>query len=104
MLKIYHDSKISNFNRCHICFALGKVSEDLEEYDKAFKYFSEGNALRKKILRYDIDQDIEFFNALRLCYSRFMGKSVEIDHSSQSVKPIFIVPHLCKIRSPPYSS
>ena len=91
MCKVYHDSNISDLDRCHICFALGKVSEDLGEYDKAFKFLSEGNTLRKKYLSYEINHDIEFFKALRLSYSSFMGKSLEANYSAQSVTPIFIV-------------
>ena len=89
MLDLYLDSNISDFDRAHLCFALGKASEDLE-YDKAF-FFSEGNALRKKFLCYDITKDIDLFNEIRLSYSSFMDKSVKLEFSTESHMPIFIV-------------
>ena len=91
MLDLYLDSNISDFERAHLCFALGKASEDLEEYDKAFNFFSEGNALRKKSLCYDITKDIDLFNEIRLSYSSFMDKSVKLEFSTESHMPIFIV-------------
>lgn len=91
MFDLYLDSNISDFDRAHLCFALAKASEDLREYGKAFEFFSEGNALRKKFLCYDITKDIDLFNEIRLSYSSFMDKSCKLEFSTESHMPIFIV-------------
>ena len=91
MLDLYLDPSTPDFDRCHLCFALGKASEDLREHDKAFKFFSEGNALRKKFSSYDISQDIALFDEIRQSYLGFMDKSFEFECSPRSLKPIFIV-------------
>ena len=43
--KIYLDENISDEQRCHINFALAKIYEDLENFEKAFQHLSEGNAI-----------------------------------------------------------
>jgi hypothetical protein len=48
MHALYCDPAISEENRCHICFALAKASEDLQDCATAFQFYAEGNALRKK--------------------------------------------------------
>lgn len=52
--ELYLDEEISEEQLCHINFALAKASEDSEDFDQAFTHYSEGNALRKKLLNYDI--------------------------------------------------
>jgi tetratricopeptide (TPR) repeat protein len=53
MKALYRDSDFAEDQRCHICFALAKASEDLEDFASAFQFYAEGNALRKKPLGYD---------------------------------------------------
>ena len=53
MQALYRDTATSEKNRCHICFALAKATEDLEDYATAFQFYAEGNALRKKQLGYE---------------------------------------------------
>jgi len=65
MEKLYAGTNISNEDRCHLCFALAKSSKDLGNLEEAFRYLKEGNALRKKILNYDIVQDEELFSRIR---------------------------------------
>ena len=35
--------------------------EDLGEFDKSFAHLTEGNAIRKRLLKYKIDEDINLF-------------------------------------------
>ena len=55
---------------CHINFGLAKASEDIGEIEQAFKHYREGNALRKKLLNYDISQDIALFKQLKTSFPR----------------------------------
>ena len=73
---IYIDEKVTKEEKCHICFGLAKACKDLNEFETAFKYFSEGNKLRKKHLNYNIHQDIEHFNKLKIYQSVIIIKNV----------------------------
>ena len=62
---LYRDPAVGQDDRCHLCFALAKVFEDLGHLREAFKFFEEGNAYRKKILSYDIQSDEKQFARLK---------------------------------------
>jgi tetratricopeptide (TPR) repeat protein len=91
MLRIYLNEDISIEQRCHINFALAKACEDLGNIEKAYTYYSEGNELRKKILNYDINQDVELFQKLKSSYPKIEKNSLEPDNLSKSLMPIFII-------------
>ena len=91
MQKIYIDKKITKEEKCHICFGLAKAFKDLNEFENAFKYFNEGNKLRKKHLNYNISQDIEHFNKLKFNYSRISKISSRNIGSTNKILPIFIL-------------
>ena len=80
MKELYLNESCSEEQRCNVSFALAKASEDLGDLEESFKYYSEGNALRKKFLRYDINQDIEFFNQLKTCYPRIEKKALKSEN------------------------
>ena len=61
MLQIYFNEDISEAQLCHINFGLAKACEDLGNLEQAYTHYSEGNLLRKKLLNYDINQDVELF-------------------------------------------
>ena len=58
---------------------------------QAFAHYSEGNALRKKLLNYDINQDVELFKQLKSSYPKIEKNSLEPDKLSKNLMPIFIV-------------
>ncbi len=91
MQELVLDESCSDEKRCQLSFALAKASEDLGDFERAFKYYCEGNVLRKKILNYDINQDIELFKQLKTCYSRIEKKSLKSETLSNKLTPIFIV-------------
>ena len=47
LIKIYNDNTNNTINKKEIAFALGKAFEDMNIYDKAFKYYSVGNNLQR---------------------------------------------------------
>ena len=55
MRQLYLNEDISDDQRCHINFGLAKACEDLGNYEQAYAHYCEGNALRKKLLKYDIN-------------------------------------------------
>ena len=54
--ELLSEKGLSDDIRCHLSFTLAKMYEDIGKLDKAFSHLSEGNALRKKLLNYSIDQ------------------------------------------------
>ncbi|MXO68948.1 tetratricopeptide repeat protein [Altererythrobacter marinus] len=43
-------------DRVHICFALGKAHEDRGEYADSFRFYEQGNTLKRRQMRYDADR------------------------------------------------
>jgi tetratricopeptide (TPR) repeat protein len=91
MLELYHDENISEEERCHINFGLAKACEDLGNFEQAFTHYSEGNELRKKLLNYDINQDVKLFRQIISNYPRIAQNSLKPDKLSKNLMPIFIV-------------
>jgi len=91
MQELYLDENISEEQRCHINFGLAKACEDLGDFEQAFSHYSEGNALRKKLLNYDVNQDVELFKQIKSNYPRIVRKTLGPDKLSKNLIPIFIV-------------
>ena len=91
MQTLYCDPDMSESDRCHICFALAKASEDLENFADAYQFYAEGNALRKKHLGYSKEQDKRFFECLKASYPRISKQSLMTPTCNSDLNPIFIV-------------
>ena len=91
MKELYLDKNISEEQRCHINFGLAKACEDLGDFEQAFAHYCEGNELRKKVLNYDINQDVELFRKIKSNYSQTAQNSLEPDKFPKNLMPIFIV-------------
>jgi tetratricopeptide (TPR) repeat protein len=50
-------SDLTNDDRFHFDFALGKALEDAGEYAESFEHYRRGNSLRRKLIRYDADDN-----------------------------------------------
>ena len=91
MHELYLNKNMPEEERCHINFGLAKAYEDLGDFRQAFKHFSEGNALRKKLLGYEINQDIELFEHIKSSYEQIKKSSLENEKLEENLMPIFIV-------------
>ena len=91
MQALYCDLTTSEKNPCHICFALAKASEDLEDTASAFQFYAEGNALRKKQLGYEKAQDKQLFERLKASYPRMTANTFAPTIVASEPTPIFIV-------------
>ncbi len=91
MLELYLDENISKDKLCNINFGLAKVYEDLGDFEKAFIHYSEGNALRKKLLKYNINQDLELFRQIKAYYPQIENISIASNKLLKNLTPIFIV-------------
>jgi tetratricopeptide (TPR) repeat protein len=91
MKELFFDQNISENDKCNINFGLAKVYDDLKKYEKAFNHYQQGNALRKKILKYDITSDIKLFNLVKSNY-KISGKTVlDLKNLTNQQVPIFII-------------
>ena len=91
MQELYLNEDISEEQRCYINFGLAKACEDLENFEQAYSHYGEGNVLRKKLLNYDINQDVELFKQLKSSYPKIEKNLLEPDKLSKNLMPIFIV-------------
>ena len=92
MQNLYLDSNNTDEQQCHLSFALSKASEDLNEISKSFTYLKTGNQLRKKILSYNIKQDLELFIQLKKSYPAIASVALQsTDETRADTKPVFIL-------------
>ncbi len=54
MRRLHRSGSLDDDGRMHIAFALGKALEDAGDYDDAFPFLAEANALKRKTLGFDI--------------------------------------------------
>ncbi|TPI32092.1 tetratricopeptide repeat protein [Mesorhizobium sp. B3-2-1] len=54
--------------RMQLSFGLGKANDDLKDYGKAFDYFAEGNAIRRKGIDYDPVKTRAEFEAMKTVF------------------------------------
>jgi len=90
MENLWSSPRLDSMSRMHLAFALGKVCEDLGEFDRAFEYFSQGNQLKRASFRYDVARDEH--DAARLMEAmsaEFFAK--RRDWGSTDATPVIIV-------------
>ncbi|HEY2275608.1 MAG TPA: sulfotransferase [Steroidobacteraceae bacterium] len=61
---------LSDEDRLHFEFALGKALEDQESYEESFRHYAAGNALRLKSLPYSAAENSEFVSRSRELFTR----------------------------------
>jgi len=76
--------------RMQLSFGLGKANDDLKDYGRAFDYYTEGNAIRRKGIDYDKAKTRAEFEAMKATFdATFFEK-----HKPSSISddtPIFVV-------------
>lgn len=74
----------------HLSFALGKALEDRGEYDESFHCYAQGNAARRKTVRWDADQHARNLDEHQALFSEeWLARARPRGHPSTA--PIFIV-------------
>ena len=81
---------ISDDDRLHLHFALGKAFEDAGDYARSFSHYDQGNAIRKKTVGYDADEMVEYVARARAVFSEpfFADRA---GFGSEAPDPIFIL-------------
>ncbi len=76
--------------RTHIHFALGKVLDDLGQYDEAFAQFDQANALKRSAINFSIEDQKRFVDEVIDTFDpACLGRLGEMSDSSEV--PVFIV-------------
>jgi len=84
------DSDEGGEQRMFLSFALGKVYEDLKDYDRAMARYAEGNALKRAAVSYDIDREQRFLLEIKNTFTaKFFNQRKS--YGTDSVSPIFIL-------------
>jgi tetratricopeptide (TPR) repeat protein len=90
MEHLYQDNSISDEQRMHLCFALGKAYEDLKEYTRSFELFSEANQIKRKTFDYSTRESERFFADIKHTFSPvFFSQHMNMGVSDET--PIFIL-------------
>ncbi len=84
------DPTLSDVNRLHFHFALGKACEDAGDWARSFDHYARGNALQHSRFQYNPDHNTERLRRLKATFSRdfFAARG---GSGSPSPDPIFIV-------------
>ena len=76
-------------DQLQLFYALAKELEDLGDHDESFTNLQKGSSIRRKLMRYDLNRDIETINAIGETFSAdFMASE---SAGCMSTEPIFIL-------------
>ncbi|MCP4936520.1 MAG: tetratricopeptide repeat protein [bacterium] len=82
--------KLTDQSELHFCYALGKHFEDQEDYPKAFEYYTQGGATKRKSVRYDpVEFDYQTNQIIEVFTQEFFEERASFGYSDPS--PILIV-------------
>jgi tetratricopeptide (TPR) repeat protein len=88
--KMVSDPYVSEDERAFMHFALGKAYEDLNEYEKSFHHYKEGNLIKKNKALFNInDFEKECSNQIDVCTDDLF--KMKSEWGSKSKAPIFIL-------------
>jgi len=81
---------LTNEDRFHFHFTLGKALEDAGEYAASFEHYGSGNALRRKLIRYDaLGNSLHVSRSKKLFTREFFGERA--GWGSPAPDPIFVL-------------
>ena len=81
---------LGNDDRLHFDFALGKALEDADDYAASFEHYARGNALRRKLVRYDAEENAALVARSKKLFTREFFANRK-GWGCESRDPIFIV-------------
>ena len=70
MQKKLTDESLNDFEKLELYFALGKAYDDLKDYENSFFHIERANSLKKKVTKYNIENDIKLFNNIKSFFSK----------------------------------
>ena len=88
MLDKLNNLDLNDDEKINIFFALSKVEEDLNDIKSSYQYLKKGNDLKKKILRYNIKEDVELLDKI---IEIFKGVDFPEKNLDNNIQLIFIL-------------
>ncbi len=90
MLAQEQNSNLSHMDRVHLSFALGKAYEDSGDFATSFRYYAQGNRLKKAQTTYNAEQMSRDLEAQQhVCTAELFERRAGCGHAAAD--PIFIV-------------
>ena len=78
---------LTNDDRFHFHFALGKALEDAGEYAVSFEHYVQGNALRRKLIRYDAADECRARGAFETAFhARILRRNAPAGVASRAIR------------------
>ena len=87
MQKKLTDKNLNDFEKLELHFALGKAYDDLKDYKNSFFHIEHANSLKKKITKYNIENDVKLFDNIKSFFSKISLNQL----NSNKKKIIFIL-------------
>ena len=84
-----HNKDLSILDQRFLYFALGKVYEDLEDYEKSFKHYKKANEFKKQVTKYNIENDKILFEKIINFHKSKKLKDIKFSKSEKKI--IFIL-------------
>jgi tetratricopeptide (TPR) repeat protein len=85
----YRHAEDNPGQRVRLCYALAKELEDVGEYRRSFAYLTEGAALRRQAIEYDLQSDLDTIYAIRDVYdAEQLGRDIT---GHINAEPIFLI-------------
>jgi len=72
-----------------VSYALAKELEDLGEAERSFKHLKAGSDRRRKLMKYEVDRDLETIDAIKRTFDRGVLENAE--PGCENPEPIFIL-------------
>ena len=92
MQSLLSNNKLNSLDHMHLCLALAKVHENLGNQIEFFHFLNEGNSLRKKELKYSLEQSKKSHSAIKKIFTSKPSSIIKPVSKDESKKyPIFIV-------------
>lgn len=90
MEEAYSVPSISDEQKMHLSFGLGKAFEDIHLYDKAFRFFKKGNSLKRRGYNYSINDQGKVFENLKEVFDSELFAQ-HLGSGCEDETPIFIL-------------
>ena len=88
MEELYENKNLSKNDLINLAFSLGKAHDKLNNFDKAFMYFNNGNKLKKAQVNFNLEDLLRLSNSIKSFFSNLNYDQVK-KHGNQK-KIIFI--------------
>ncbi len=84
-----NDLNINQFSKIYLNFAIAKAYKDMGNNKKFIEHIIAGNTLRKNISKYDIKNDINLMNDIKLVFKNINYSRIKLSNNSKKI--IFVV-------------